>query len=723
MLMAEPRPSAVLIVAPPGYGKTQLLADWAAHEQRDVAWLTLDDFDNEPSVFLSYVAAAIDRIEPIDPTIGAALAAPGTGILGAAVPRLASELHRRSRPGVLILDDLHRLVDRTCLDALTALLEHLPPGFQIAMAARTSPDLALGRLRAHRDLLEIGRGQLACDAAETEALAAATGHRLSGDQARALAERTEGWAAAIYLAALGLGRGEPGAVVEDGGSGRDGYIADYIRSELRSSLDDLDVTLLTRTSILDVVEPGLADAVAGLSDGPERLRKLARTNLLIDELAGAQASYRCHNLLRDYLRAELDRHEPGSAALLHRRAVSWYSAAGRPELAIEHSIASGDLDATARLVEGAFLASYYGGHSDRLDRWLEAFDDAAFERRPSLAVDAGWMHALNGRPQAADRMADIVERSRFSGSPADGSASFESARAMLRAVMARSGPGDMLADATFAVAAEGSGSSWRSLALMLLAKANEMRNDVAAADALLAEAVDAAPVDGRYVFYALAMRARLAMARGEWNAAAQYARESHGSFERTNLGSVATALLVHAVAARVAIHHGNVALGRDELVHAQLVRPHASYALPSVAVGALMELARAYLAIADHAGARSVVSEAEQISHLRPDLGVLSEQLGEIRRRLDVTTRTFPGPSTLTPAELRVLPMLSTHLMFEEIGDRLHVSRHTVKAHVVSIYGKLGVSSRGAAVDRAIEIGLLEPFPGLRLGARPSGAE
>ena len=184
--------------------------------------------------------------------------------------------------------------------------------------------------------------------------------------------------------------------------------------------------------------------------------------------------------------------------------------------------------------------------------------------------------------------------------------------------------------------------------------------------------------------------------------------------------AVASSVLVHAVAARVALHHGDLARGREELVHAQLVRPLASYALPSTTVVGLLEVARAYLSIADPAGAGSAVAEAERIVHRRPGLGVLVEQLAELRRRSAESAQALAGPSTLTPAELRVLPLLSTHLMFEEIAQRLHVSRHTVKTQVVSIYGKLGVSSRGEAVDRAIEIGLLEPFPGLRLTVRPS---
>ena len=717
-LQAEPRPSTVAIIAPPGYGKTVLLADWAARETRDVAWLTLGEYDNEPSVFLTYLAAAIDRMEPIDPAIGAALAARGSRILATAVPRLASELHRRRRPGVLILDDVHRLVDRTCLDALAALIELLPPGFQVALSARTVPDLPFGRLRAKRQLLEIGRDELAFDAEETRALAANTGYPLDRDQAEALAQRTEGWAAAIYLASLARGRTEARVVERGDVSGRESYIADYLRSELRPILDDRDVTLLTRTAILDAVEPGLAEAVSGTPDAQQRLRRLAHANLLISEVTGPQISWRYHHLLQDHLRAELQRREPGAEPDLHRRAGDWYSEAGRPELAIEHVLASGDIDAAARLVEAAMLRTYLLGHGDRLERWLATFTDEAFERRPCLAVGAALVHALNGRPEVAERMADIVERSTFTGVPANGAASFESARAMLRAAMVRRGPDDAVENAALSVAAEGPGSPWRTLACEVLALGHIMRGEASMADEVLAAAVDAAPGGGSYAFYALALRASLAMASRDWEAATRYARESHERFGRMHFDGAASSVLVHAVAARVAIHRGDLARGREELVHAQLVRPLVSSALPSTAVVGLLEVARAYLAIADPAGASAAVAEAERILQRRPDLGVLAEQLAELRQRSRGATAALAGPSTLTPAELRVLPMLSTHLKFEEIAERLSVSRHTVKAQIVSIYSKLGVSSRGEAIERAIEIGLLEPFPGLRLTAR-----
>lgn len=710
LLVAEPRQPVVSVIAPPGYGKTLLLAEWAAREDRPVAWLTLDDFDNVPSVFLSYLAAAIDRIEPVGASIDPAILAPGSRILAAAVPRLAFELHRIGRPAVLVLDDVHRLVDRTCLDALTMLLDHLPPGLQVAIAARSVPDLPFGRYRAERDLLEIGRDELALDLVETEALTSAAGHSLDSSQIRALAERTEGWAAGIYLATLARKRSGQPASASDGMASQAGYIADYLRSELLPDLTVDDVTFLTRSSILEVVEPQVAEAVAGLPGAAARLRSLVRANQLIGDVGGAGGGYRYHNLLRDFLREELDRREPEIVPELHRRAASWYAAAGRTELAVEHALQGGDTDAAAVLVTAGFLRVLYGGHGDKLDRWLRAFDDAALSRHPPLAVLGAWNHLLNGRPDAAEHLADVAERSAFSGDPGDGTASFESSRALLRAVMTRHGPEDMLANALFAVSTEAPGSPWRTNALLMLGSAHLLLGDDEAADAAFADAVAAGGMAGAMV--AWANRASLAMARSDWSTAEQFARESHGVLARAQLGNISASLMTYAVAARIAIHRGAHARAREELVRAQLVCPLATYAGPWSAVTALLELARAYLAIADPAGARNVVSQAEAIVRRRPALGVLTASLEEMRGRLTDASTTLAGSSALSPAELRLLPLLSTPLTFKEVGERMFLSRHTVKTQAISIYGKLGASSRSEAVQRAIELGLLEPFPG-----------
>jgi LuxR family maltose regulon positive regulatory protein len=717
--MAEPRASVVSVVAPPGYGKTILLADWASRERRPVAWLTIDEFDNEPSVLLTYLSAALDRLAPLDPEIARAIGSSPTRLLSSALPRIAAAVHQLGEPSVLVVDDVHQLVDRACLDALASLIDHLPTGFQIALAGRAEPDVHLARLRARRDLLEIGPPELALDVDETRRLTAAAGRSLTADQAEVLRARTEGWATGIYLATLPKKSGalDPvSATVMV--SGHDPAIADYLRTELLSSLPDEDLGFITRLSILEVIDPAVAEAVTGMPAAGERLRSLARDNRFVVPLAGGAPSYRFHGVLSEYLRAELELREPGVQRELHRRAAAWFEGAGRREVAIEHALAGADEATAARLVLEITLPMHYAGHTDLLDRWIGRFSETTFERLPPLAVVGALINGVIGRADDAERLATIADRSRFGGSAPGGSASFESARAVIRAAMARHGPDDVLANARLAAAAEPVTSQWHPMAFYALGAAHTMRGDLAAADEVLRQAVDDAGVSGTSPFYGLAMRATLAIDRRDWRTAERLASASHAALDATHLKDVATAIQVHAVAARVAIHRGDTTRGREELVHAQLIRPLASYALPWTAVGALIEIARAYLAIADAAGARTAVTEAEAVVRRRPALGFLVDRLAELRTKVDSAATSMSGPSTLTPAELRVLPLLSTHLTFQEIADRLSNSRSTIHSHAVSIYAKLQVSGRSQAIERAVALGLLEPFPGL--GRMPS---
>jgi LuxR family maltose regulon positive regulatory protein len=363
---------------------------------------------------------------------------------------------------------------------------------------------------------------------------------------------------------------------------------------------------------------------------------------------------------------------------------------------------------------------FYGGHGRSLDRWLQALGRDVYARHPPLAVIAGWIHLVNGRAAETDAMADIAERSTFEGAPGDGSASFESQRAMLRAIMARRGPADVLADAELAVSQERPESPWRVNALWLLGSARFLFGDLDGADAAFEAAMSSDATAPATKMVVLAWRASVAMSRNDWVAAAEYARLARAVRESEYLDENLPSLLVYAVGARVAIRRGDIATARDELARAQLLRPLAHYAAPWAAVQIHLELARAYLAISDPAGARTVVREAEQVLRRRPHLGTLTTELLALQQQLASASSTLSGSSALTNAELRVLPLLSTYLSFPEIGDRLGISRHTVKTHAMSIYGKLEASSRGEAVERAIELGLLEPFYGLSLARRPA---
>jgi LuxR family maltose regulon positive regulatory protein len=711
----------VTVIAPPGYGKTTVLALWAAREHRPVAWLTLDDLDNDPAVLVRSLTAALARIGPMSPSMTLAHSASRARVLGAAIPRLVTDVHRWQQSALLVLDDAHRIDNQTSLDALTALLDHLPSNLAVAIAGRTEPRLPLGRLRARHELLAIGPADLALDIEETAALARATGCDLDSEGMHELHRRTEGWPVGIYLSALACRRTGPDTGVTIGLTGGDRYIASYLASELADGLGDEDVQFLTRTAIVEIVTPGLAEVLSGMPDGEPRLVSLARRHLLVQEVGRRPPAFRYHNLLRDFLCDELDRREPGRAQMLHRFASEWYRDSGNLDLAMQHAFAGDDLDLAAGLIETAGPPLHDRGHLATVERWLGRLSTSDFERHPAVAVLAAWVHLLAGRPAEAIRMAEIVDRT--DATTLADAGSFEAQRAMLRAVMCPDGPRQALAEASFAANRARADSQWHANALWLVAAGETMLGDHDAAEQNLDEAIADAGHGAHLSVGAWARLASLKMRRGDWDTAASAADEALRRLFDSQYEDVLPALSVLAVNARVAAHRGDGDQARALLVEAQLVRPLASHAAPWLSVSALLDLARAYLAVSDPAGAQIALREAEGIVRRRPALGSLTADLLDIRAQLSGSTSTLVGSSSLTNAELRILPLLPTYLSFQEIADRLGVSRNTVKTHAMSIYGKVWATSRGEAVERAVALGLLEPYPGLGPAPRQDAAD
>ena len=286
----------------------------------------------------------------------------------------------------------------------------------------------------------------------------------------------------------------------------------------------------------------------------------------------------------------------------------------------------------------------------------------------------------------------------------------ESYLAMLRGLLCRNGLARMRADAQAAMAGLGPASPWRATMLLLEGVANLLDGHADQADPILAQAVELATDAGALpvASTALAERAIVAMGRQQWREATTLAEHALAVLQTGRLNDYFMSPLIHTVAAHTALHRGDVPAAQDHLVQAARRRPLLTYAIPPVAVQTLLELGRAYLMLDDAAGARTVLRQARGILQLRPDLGVLPDQVEELHAKLDTPRGAIPGVSTLTTAELRLLPLLATHLHFLEIGQRLYLSKHTVKTQAISIYRKLGVSSRSQAVQRLQEIGLLE---------------
>ena len=707
-LAADGSPPIVSVVAPSGYGKTTLLAQWGAHNGHAFAWVSLDDRDNDPKVLLSYVAAALDSVQPVGDQVFEALASNTSSVPGTVVPRLGSAFWSMTAPVVLVLDDAHLLWNTECRDALSVLADHVPPGSRLILAGRDTPPLRIARLRVEGRILEIGPAELSLSRQEAASLLHAADVPLGDDDVAALHQRTEGWAAGLYLAALYLREGGSVQGAGDAFGGDDRLVSQYMESEFLGRISARHREFLTRTAVLNRMCGPLCEAVLDQPGSAAELAELVRSNLLLVPLDRRGFWFRYHHLFRDMLLAELERLEPGLLPVLRRRAAAWCEANGRPEEALEYAMAAGDVDAAARLAQSLWVPTDRQGRFVTLQRWFRWLDDRdGIARYPLIAVWAAVLAAETGRPAQAERWADIVDSWQYGDSSRPADPVTEAWAGVLRAIMCRRDVEQMRTDADEAVRKFTAANTMTPVAPLFQALARILSDDHDGSDALLEDAVRIAEEVGAHEVQADALceRSLLAMANGDWSRVETLAAQARDALRPIGMET----LLASAVLARAAVYRGDLTAARRELVSAQRLRPLLTYAIPHLAVQARIQLIYVHLAFADIAGARTLLREIEEILKRRPGLGTLVDEALELRARLSAERGpATPGMSSLTTAELRVLPMLATHLSFPEIGAEMFLSPHTVKSQAMSIYRKLGASSRNQAVIRSRELGLLE---------------
>ena len=703
-LMASDSP-VVTLVAPPGYGKTTLLAQWVDRLAPRVAWVSCEEADDDPAALWTAVAAAINAVAPIPAVAPRLLAANGGGI--GVVPAFVAAVEPAGAPMTIVLDHVEHVTSSESHAAIAEFAMRVPPGWQLALASRDPLPIPTARLRAQGRLTELGPSELAMSAGEAAGLLAGADvvdpTAMTGD----LLERTEGWPVGLYLAALAMQAGTPISDFAFGGDDR--LVGDYLRSELLSQLTTAEVRFLLRTSVLDRLCGPLCDAVTGDTGSARTLEGLVSRNMLVVPLDRHRQWYRYHLLLREHLQAELRMQSQDESVALHSRAAAWHLANGMPEDAIRHAQAAGDADLVSKLTLDLMSPVWASGRMATVlgwMQWLEAHPSAT--HYAAVMANGALIYALLGRAAEAERWAEVAERhppgdlSLPDGSTASGALHY------LRANLARKGMASMRTEAQAAWVALGPGSPFRATMAHVEGMSYLLEGDLHDADTAFSGALELAVSQGNMPFVGLilAERSVVATARNDWASAEVLADSALRTVNEGGFDGYWTSALVFATAARSAAHRGDMPVARQLSRRAAQLRPLLTYALPVVAVQTLVELAHAYLGYADQEGAAAVLNQAAGILRRRPDLGTLPKTVAQLQARVGEIRAAPIGASSLTTAELRLLPLLPTHLSMREIGERLYISRNTVKSQLMSLYRKLGVSSRSEAVARADTLGL-----------------
>ena len=408
----------MLVSAPAGFGKTTLLTEWLAARSavpadgRLAAWLSLDRGDNDPASFWGYVIAALRTVASgVGESALALLDTPQPPPIETVLTTLLNDLGAVAGEIVLVLDDYHVIEAREVQDGMAFLLDHLPPRLHVVIASRADPALPLARLRARGELTEIRAAELRFTADEAAAYLNETmGLQLTPRDVAALEGRTEGWIAALQLAALSMQGRDDVADFIAGFAGDDRYVVDYLAEEVLARQPDRVQAFLLQTSILGRLSGPLCDAVTGQGGGKGMLEALDRGNLFLVSLDDRRRWYRYHHLFADVLQARLLDEQPGQVPDLHRRASEWYAQNGELSEAVDHALAAGDFERAAGLVELAIPAMRRTRQEVRLRGWLEVLPDEVVRVRPVLSVYfagalllGGEFEGVEGRLRDAER--------------------------------------------------------------------------------------------------------------------------------------------------------------------------------------------------------------------------------------------------------------------------------------------------------------------------------
>ena len=665
----------VLVRAPAGYAKTSVLAEWAEEDNRPFAWVSLDSRDNDATRLLNRLAKAVDGI------------------------------NLKGRPFVLVVDNIQVLRTRGASDALANTIASLRHDGQIALASRKEPDLPLGRMRARREVFELTRRDLAMSRSDGAALLEALGLDLRPKEFEMIFAQTEGWPAALYLAGLALGQ-ELGVPIDVAGfGGDDRFVADYLNEEFLARMSVARTRFLTRSSVLEELTGPSCDEVLERSGSARVLRELERANLPLEPLDHRDGSYRYQPLFRQMLRSELHRREPDLETRLNRRASTWYAAREQFPEAIDHALAAGDEARAAELMWARLGPSVAAGDRETAHVWLDRFSDQKIAESPALALCAAHINLALGEGDLGRHWASVAQES-FDEAASD-DRDLLADLMMLGATLPQDGIAQMGRDATRAAELHRPESPWRAISCFYSGAACQLGGDPVKARELLEEGARRGAANAPLVqVFCLTQLTMLHLDRDDLGSALRVVAQAREQLNRFHLDVYPVMAFAFAASSLTRSREGRIEEAvADRKSAMELIEHLAGFPDWYLAETHIM-LARASMNLDDAAGAESLLDEAAMFAarvHDGPTLRRwLSESLASASNASNGDHR-----AELTPAELRTLQFLPSHLSFREIAERSFVSPNTVKTQAQAVYRKLDASSRAEAVDRAREAGLL----------------
>jgi ATP/maltotriose-dependent transcriptional regulator MalT len=617
------RRKLTLISAPPGSGKTTLLSAWLAQGRRPIAWLTLDEDDDDPIRFWTYAVAALERAYPgatgSAPALLRASQPPTMRALQTLLLNALDALDATNDPIYLIFDDYHAITARPIHETLDYLLARLPPHIHLVLASRVDPPLALAQLRARDELAELRAADLRFTGVEaTSFLADVMNVRLAPAQIALLEERTEGWIAGLQLAALSLrGRDDPGAFLERF-TGDHRYIADYLAGEVIDRQPERLRAFLLRSSILDQICGPLCDAVMGEGESSEALlAELERANLFLIPLDDERRWYRYHALFGTALRQRLRQTMPEEIPALHQRASVWFEREGMTEPAVRHALAAGETERAAALVEHVAESYWKRGDIAALRSLLDTLPDDVILARPRLCLLHSWVRLIAGRFVEGMRRLEEAEESLRVHPNAPGSPALHGALYAIKAAVARAN-GDHEGSNAFArrtldLTSEDE-TIWRSIATLNLAENAFATGDLAGARQAAIETLRLGERGGDSFGAIIATMGAAAVEErlGHLSAAAALIRRSLERYRSANapLPSAACYLLIGLAAY---LYEWNQLDEADRLTDECLALGHSGDLFDGQYNGYAVR-SRIRLARGDHAGALRASIEAERLT-------------------------------------------------------------------------------------------------------------